>query len=305
MLKTYMPSFVAITETWMTDHISDNFLDPNNNYIIYRQDRVLSRGGGVCLMIDKQIKSTPVTFSLELPGVELLCVDLIMRDELIRLVVCYRSTSLAHMSLDMNFKLVTCLDKLFRVKHKCILMGDLNLPKLNWNLDHIVINDPIHEMFYVNFCSFGLTQLNTIPTRNDAILDLVFSNDPGLISDVLTLPPIGASDHDVISFSIRLPARVPSSAHVEPVTARNYFKCNFDLMNSDLEQLDWNIVFQNCASVDELWSTFSNLLDKLLDVHCPLIVIHTNHARKPFHYPPSIKRLQAHKKRVWRRMRSD
>jgi hypothetical protein len=105
-----------------------------------------------------------------MPGVELLCVDLVTHDKPIRLVVCYRSTSLAHASLELNSRLVNCLNKLLSVKHKCVLMGDFNLPKLNWNLDHMVISDPVHELYYVNFCSLGLSQLNTFPTRNDAFL---------------------------------------------------------------------------------------------------------------------------------------
>ena len=306
LLKTVKPQIVAITESWLNDNFCDNFLDPDNQYNLFKHSRALSRGGGVCLLIDKQIKCTPVSYTLDLPGVELVCVDLATHGETTRLAVCYRSTSLAHASIEMNSRLVNCLDKLFRVKHKCILMGDFNLPKIDWNSDHLVISDPIHELFYVHFCSVGLSQLNTIPTRNDAILDLIFSNDPGIVSDISTLPPLGASDHDVITFSISLQSRDPNdSAQARPVTARNYIKCNYELLNAELCSLDWNVIFAPCVAADDYWQTFTKLLNNLLDVYCPLIVTRANRINKTFHYPPRIKRLQAHKKRVWRRLRSN
>ena len=122
----------------------------------------------------------------------------------------------------------------------------------------------------------------------------------------MPLPHLGKSDHDIVSFSMRLPATIPPK--VQPSTevrVRNYAKCNYDLLNADLFAIDWNVVFINCISADDHWSAFNLVLNNLLDVHCPLFPNITRHSRKSFHYPQSIKRLQAHKSRVWRRWRSN
>ena len=39
------------------------------------------------------------------------------------------------------------------------------------------------------------TQHVTIPTRNDAILDLVITNEPDMIFDLIDLGPFPGSDH--------------------------------------------------------------------------------------------------------------
>ena len=302
VIKTIKPSLCAVTESWLNSNVSDQFLDIDNQYTIYKHNRE-SRGGGVFLMVANIIKSREVSINLDLPGVEIVCVDLVTPNELIRIVLCYRSTSLANVSLDLNFRLINCLKKLLSVKYKCLLMGDFNLPKIKWNFN-VTINDAVHQAFYEYFCSAGLSQLNPFPSRNDATLDLVFSNDPGLVSDLTTLPPLGASDHDIISFVVRVPAQAPCISQVHPGVVRNYSKCNFNLLNTDLHNIDWNNTFIDCITADEHWSTFTSILDNLLNVYCPLFSINIRrNVGESFHYPPVINKLQAQKTRVWRRLR--
>jgi len=50
----------------------------------------------------------------------------------------------------------------------------------------------------------GLTQFVDQPTRNNNILDLVLSSSNKIISDINILPPIGASDHNVVMFDMNL-----------------------------------------------------------------------------------------------------
>ena len=165
-------------------------LDPNNHYSVFRNDRT-TRGGGVCLFIDNKFKciQVPVVIS-DLPGVEIVCADIINSRSWTRIIVCYRSTSLSNESVATNSGLITCLDRLCNVNYSVILLGDFNLPGIDWNT-HKSPPDPIQLSFFEFFYSSGLVQLNFLPTRNNAILDLIFTTEPNLISDISTLPPIG------------------------------------------------------------------------------------------------------------------
>ena len=44
----------------------------------------------------------------------------------------------------------------------------------------------------------GLHQIIEFPTRGDNVLDLVFVNDPLLISDANVYPPISTTDHNSV-----------------------------------------------------------------------------------------------------------
>ena len=77
LIHSSTPSIIGICETWLNDTVSTAMLDPNNHYSVFRNDRT-TRGGGVCLFIDKNFKcmQVPVVLS-DLPGVEIVCADII------------------------------------------------------------------------------------------------------------------------------------------------------------------------------------------------------------------------------------
>ena len=77
------------------------------------------------------------------------------------------------------------------------------------------------------------------------------------------------------------------------------------MINSDLGQIDWNVVFSGCTSSGKYWTTFLTVINRSIDLHCPLFPLNLNPKRKRFVYPSEIKRLQAFKKRAWRRFRAN
>ena len=61
---------------------------------------------------------------------------------------------------------------------------------------------------------------------------------------------------NIISFSLILSPSYHLDPKPTPLPVRNYAKCNFDLINFDLEAK-----FNNCDTVDDFWSTFLNFID--------------------------------------------
>ena len=51
----------CITESWLHDEISNGMLDPKSMFSIYRSDRPVDRGGGVCVLINHSIKTCVLT----------------------------------------------------------------------------------------------------------------------------------------------------------------------------------------------------------------------------------------------------
>ena len=58
--------------------------------------------------------------------------------------------------------------------------------------------------FYNNLLESGLSQHVNKPTRGDNILDLVFSTNDDLVSNVNTDPEFSTSDYKIVSFNINL-----------------------------------------------------------------------------------------------------
>jgi hypothetical protein len=53
-------------------------------------------------------------------------------------------------------------------------------------------------------CDHGLTQRVTEPTRGNNILDVILCSDNLCCDNVSYLPPLGSSDHIIVSFTLAL-----------------------------------------------------------------------------------------------------
>ena len=101
------------------------------------------------------------------------------------------------------------------------VFGDFNVHHKNW-LTYSVRTDRSGELCY-NFCtSNDLTQMVNFPTwisdsdsHSSALLDLFISSDASIYS-AMGFPPLGKSDHVVVSVSIDFPSFTmgcPVSSH--------------------------------------------------------------------------------------------
>ena len=93
-----------------------------------------------------------------------------------------------------------------KVDFSCCVIGDFNLPKVNW-LDLTYLSDSVHDVIVYCFIKAGFNQVVDFPTGYDAILDLIFTNDTLLFSQISCHAPFSNSDHNCISCSLVCNAR--------------------------------------------------------------------------------------------------
>ena len=117
-----------------------------------------------------------------------------------------------------------CLNELdlpiSRLPNNChiILAGDFNLPDVDWS--NKFVNPQCRYSTLSNqliniTLDHNLHQVVTSPTRENYILDLVFTNVPFLVQNASILP--GLSDHDMVSVEILIsPVKLKH-------TAKKYF----------------------------------------------------------------------------------
>ena len=82
-----------------------------------------------------------------------------------------------------------------------VIFGDFNLPVTSWGNS---LKSHMGHDLYDNLLESGLSQHVNKPTRGDNILDLIFSTNDGLVSNVSTDPEFSTIDHRIVSFNIDL-----------------------------------------------------------------------------------------------------
>ena len=143
--------------------------------------------------------------------------------------------------------------------------GDFNYPGIDWTTSTTLPSAPSGSVDFLQTVeSCFLTQHVLTPTREQAVLDLVLTSDPDLVSDLNILHPLGSSDHNMIVFTAHLDCKVNHDNKV----LRDYKKGDFDLIRSSLADIDWDSVMT--GSVNESWLRFKNLLHGLIHKHVPV-----------------------------------
>ena len=86
-----------------------------------------------------------------------------------------------------------------------VLVGDFNFPDICWKYNTAERDQS--RRFLECVADNFLTQLVSEPTREGALLDLLFVNREGLVDEVAVGGRLGHSDHEIMEFSILREAR--------------------------------------------------------------------------------------------------
>jgi len=193
---------------------------------------------------------------------------------------------------------VRCLQKLCSSDKVTFIMGECNLPHIDWSYYHGTDNI-IYNSFLKFVNSYNLIQLVDQPTREDNILDLVLLTSDMSISDVDVFPPTGSSDHNVVMFNTNSVNSLNNHCISTPtfLTGQELIRLCYDLCS-----VNWNHIFQHCFHIEDCWSMFTETLTRSVNEHVP--VVHTSTKRDKYptcHYPRYIIKFINDKGIAWKR----
>ena len=132
--------------------------------------------------------------------------------------------------------------------------------------------------------SNDLTQIVNFPTRipdsdlhSPALLDLFLSSDASICSAIV-FPPLGNSDHVVVSVSIDFPTNLQQDAPFHRI-AYDYSRADWDGLRDHLRDVSWEDIFKLSASAAA--SEFCGWVQVGIDVYIP----HRKYQVKPHSSP--------------------
>ena len=217
----------------------------------------LKIGGGVLLYVKSVLKPSEfVTSSSFLDHIFCTVGKLIVG-------ISYRSTNYAIVGSDNNEKLYKLLEYISG-KH-FLLMGDFNYPDINWTQQTVEENaNSDSKEFYNCFNNYFLTQHVLEPTRGNAILDLILSREPDLVSDVKVIENLGNSDHNMVTFTLHH----KQETFVSKRQFRDYNKGDYQRIREELDQIDWDALIS--GDMNLCWNRFKKVLLNLEEKYIPL-----------------------------------
>ena len=298
-LDSVNPDIFVLTETWLDSSLPSSLFACCQSYHVFRMDRP-SRGGGVCVLIKKlpHIRVNQVSVPTPYCDMELVAVDL--RDSSgampLRLIAAYRPP---HFSTSQNDLFFSALDHLAESCARVCVLGDFNLPQFNWDL-FLYPDTHLYKMAASFICNHGLTQLVDDPTRGNNILDLILCSDVMSIDDTCILPPLGSSDHVVISYILQMSFDNSSTETSDNTCTRpNFSKADWPGLCNYLSSVNWLSVFQDCAVTQQYWDLFFQIVLYGIDTYVPRFK-RTKHTVAPKLYPRHVRKLFSKKRHCWK-----
>ena len=330
-------SFIFVTESWLTDHVTNAMIDPLHHYHILRRDRTSKTGGGVCALISQVFKIVEHVFNEDEKSLmdhcecEILCFDVLLPNARQRFILAYRpppTSTKKELLLAKTQSFISLLSKLVDSRVTTFILGDLNLPKIYWESMSSVI-DGIHNAVFDYLCSHGFSQFVTEPTRlnnnlsynhedsQGNILDVILSTDPLSINVDRLLAPIGSSDHSQIEFSIFFPFYDNSSTELPPrvdfhdgvqisdlkLPIPDWANANFETLNNVLVTYDWDSFFQYNLDANVLWDNFKAVVLPMIHMFVPMKMVSSSRKYKVRQYPKVIRKLIIKKRAIWHQLK--
>ena len=288
-----------LTEIWLNSNVIDSNFCPLG-YNIIRNDRI-GRGGGVAVIFKNFLKLIEVkTNFVSSDGFEFLCFDLILKGLRLRFLCVYIPPN-SSKSLAVVSNMIDLIRNLIPKKYPFYILGDFNLPNIDWNIPSTTYND-CHKCF-IKFCSDNLlTQLIDSPThKNGNILDLLLCNYMALDRvkfHLVDSPLTNINDHNVILFGISVhKSKKPSPKSLYP----DFRRANFENINKFLSDINWKVLFNNSKNLQMFYDKFIKTINFSIKQFVPLI----KQDRKMKTYPSDIKKLLREKLKLYKQCKLD
>ncbi|MCG8431713.1 MAG: hypothetical protein MJA29_11125 [Candidatus Omnitrophica bacterium] len=284
---------IAVTETWFKPGVDNSILNFAKNYQIYRTDRSDRLHGGVMLMVNSSIISVKLYSKCFYGYIELLVVKLIIIRQILIFILIYRSPT------SPNLANQECIDFIRNLNFgtNVLITGDFNMPGL-YGGDSEVYSLQFEE-FENLFAELGLIQKVTSPTRYSLdILDLVLCNDDFLITNLLVDECFSSSDDCMVKFDLNIPNEIIAKNNI----SYDFYKANYFEMIEFLHTIDWdNLLLCENATIDDLWTTFCNVLDYAIYKFVP---IKLHKSKFPNKWSSKTRKSYLYKKKAWRRYKN-
>jgi hypothetical protein len=201
LIEAQKPHVLALTEFGASNAMEEGELGIEG-YTLYRRNHSDGKGGpgkGVAMYVSNQLDHSAAP---TLERVDFNCSAWsnikLAENKTLLVGVVYRSPNSVEQN---NQQLLTLLRAASSIKCEYLnICGDFNLPSIDWNVSQSrEAENAFSSTFVEEIEEQNLFQHARSSTRfrgsQSSCLDLVFTNEEGMINEIHELPPLGKSDH--------------------------------------------------------------------------------------------------------------
>lgn len=315
-LSTHSCNFnvFAITETWLNESIKDNEI-ASNDYIIFRKDRTpknscFSKGGGVIIGVLASINPQHI----ETPDdIELVCVSFTFQGNTFFVSNSYIPPLSSKETYNKHAAFISETIHSFTEDVICIVLGDFNLPHLNWIMDEenedilLPLNSSQKDEEFLDVMATScLYQLNFYRNINEHILDLIYCNELDSstvypVSEIDLLHPNTSVHHKAMCFEYFIPQLNQFEDIDFPAFENDFKNGKLDELDNRIGNFDWISIFEGKTMEESTTSFYSNIYEMISQTIPKRRKIFT---KTPIWFNKEIKTLKNKMNKLHKKLRS-
>ena len=262
-------------------------------------------GRGILLYVHKSLEANEIRPKIKCDESIWVKIKLKRQDQII-LGCIYRSpNSIPENNKNLNLLLKEIVNR--KASHT-LIMGDFNYPNINWEnmaITHANYDKPdYHFVETVKECF--LFQHLEDPTRfrlNEGanILDLIFTNEEGMVTNPEYHSSLGKSDHLIITLKKfnNLNCYLYQRKQLKEITL--FKKGDYQSMNKEMNQINWDQLLTQEQEIDTQWALIKNSILQLQDKYVPKHIIDVNNLKGDFPLDRYIRNKIRKKRTMWKR----
>lgn len=287
-------SIILITETWLNKKIPDSLLNLPG-FTLHRKDRE-GEGGGVCIYVKDNIAGHIVSSSLHTNlsttgPVESIWLEITVSRVKFVVACIYRPK--ASTTIEDNNQLLSIVEAAMQLHTPVFIFGDFNYPEIDWTTLTVFPNNQCSLDFLNNYKTHRGEQMIYFPTRirnsQISLLDLLIVNDKLNVFDIQDHPPLGRSDHIVITAKSQLQLPIKPT---HKIYKRNFWNADYNQINNFLVE-NLNPEGEHTFGCDNLTEVISTAIERYI----PLQRKKTN-PQKPWISNTVFREIQK-KRKLW------
>ena len=278
-LKDYLevnrPEVVCLAETKLKQEVQLNF--KNEGYNIWRRDRKDKGGGGVLIMVKKDIYVEDVQYGKDMAEV----ISVVIKNskgERRRVILTYVPPKTNAWRQEehrrMQEEVWQCLDDMIRRNKKVLLVGDFNCKGVNWEEMEVkggegVWSEKLLQLALVNTMDQWVDEATRYRGEEEpSVLDLVFTKRPEVKPIIEYTSPIGKSDHVVLEVEMQdMKAMKWKEDHKNG--RLNHARANFEELRKFFGNIDWKNVMKD-LTVQEKYELFLEKYNEGVQKYVPV-----------------------------------
>lgn len=279
----------AFTETALNESIKSSEIFPQQ-FSVYRCDRSSKTSdkqckGGTLIAVTNKFTSELISTG-ENEGCEHLWVKISSekRNLIIGCVYIPPNSNSTKYIMNMNYAKESIIKT--NSDSTVILLGDFNLPNLNWERTDEFSNTYIPmntsseaEEITIDSChEMGLNQINYHRNDNGRLLDLLWTNDPDQCTCNICPNHLLENETHHKAITVELSFHVKNTIDQGSESYLDFIKADYDKINNDLMSVDWERIFGK-NSTEKKIQNFYGIINDVISKHVQLKI------RKPMIHP--------------------